>query len=964
MQVPVLAALPNGNVLMLLWKESSTQNTGTFDLYVTRDNGATWELSAPSVVTPYNLDWFTLVKARMAYGGPGELLLMLHMIDNGGGVPWTPVRGDVLHQWASADLGASFQAVFAQTGLNAANPDPNDPLPQDEWQQAGGFPEVVADRAGFLVLYAEPNLGDYPASRRLASAFESFASAQAVYLIERVMAINNPYSVGSNLAATADNNGTIWAYFTEALPANDDAPLSCLYSNDSGHLWVPAPRRAVDEARLASFSQAAGAAAHWTLDHYAACWDRGRVVLIHSYTAQTDYRQTLSEVLIGGWAAPPAPIDIRATSPGELASQAPQTATYFPMELPDALGWTLNGTPNPTIDGAKLTMTTGGIGSAGFYSQVLPAAHMDGGASSALFDVRVSAGALGVFVSCSADFNHHGYGLVTDAGLVELRDSDGTLKQSHDFAVAGRRIQIAIGARGALGASATIAMWARVVDSTDGLPYDAPWVYVGAFSQPAQTIDPYDVRFGNLGLGGFDNVSNEGEIYECSYRTTDAFGGFYAKEGWDGAATPSLLPGRAMTVIAEHARDGLYLSARGGPTFNGDTWDHAPFFDFGVGNLSPLSARSPSQPWVASELGDAAFAWDFFENEAGEDTLTDTPVFGVHVAKTNHPTWKLEGYDAFNGVWIEVAAWDTRDSFSTIFGVRFGDAVSLDELAFAPVDAPLAPLGYYIAGSELVGGTIYIDDDAQSIVRNTGGIVSPTLDQTTTVPPRVFVDDAVPGGAQGSVTVRIAPPNFTVLVRVDGHASGSRFRGWRLTAVRDPTAPTNEPLPRIGSAVMGSASLFGMEYDLTKTVTRRFAVDVDQDASGQVTTRKRGPSRRLAGVRWGQGGIWTRGVYELVNDEYAKFSDAASAWPVALLHDGSKLVESIGIALEGPHVPFVLLRKVPKLVDPATFIVLARDEAGGAIYGHLTTSLAFSVESGEYAHDERTSFGFDIEEEV
>ncbi len=224
--------------------------------------------------------------------------------------------------------------------------------------------------------------------------------------------------------------------------------------------------------------------------------------------------------------------------------------------------------------------------------------------------------------------------------------------------------------------------------------------------------------------------------------------------------------------------------------------------------------------------------------------------------------------------------------------------------------------------------------------------------------PRLFV--ARTGGDLTLTGARLCPPRFTVLVRT----ALTPYRGLRLVAVADSYAGSSAPIPRAGVAVLGAAYLFGLDYDRSSSSTRAPAVDRDQDASGQIYTRVRGKSRRSVAVSWTREGVWTGQVYAELADEYAKYSDFAGEEPFTSLHELPMVLDGLVDALDGSHVPVVLLRKVPRLVDPATWVLVAREGAGGALYGHMTGQLTLQSDFSRYADKELFTVGFTVEEEV
>jgi len=962
---PALVMLPNGKALLFVWV------SGSFDMYTSEPGLSSWARTARAVTTPLDTADWTLQRVSAAYGGPGEILLMAHFYEVG-------VGNNALFQFASADLGSSFQLISAQDGSGTLNPDPvDDPSDQADWLQSGATPVVLGDRSGFLVVYSEPNLGPwFPTARRLGSAFSSFRPAPARY-IEQIPCFNG--GTDGDLAGAVDRNGTLWVYWRDP-GAVDPAPtLYAAMSNDAGGRWRSAPNRDTGSAFMPRIDMNA---AQQGFTRLTACWDRGQTLLLHTLEDGNPeaWRQSLFEITLGGWHAPQAPVDVTARLPGELASQAPASDWYWPFRVPNQLGLTRmsSGAFTETIGSSggslELTKTTGagnyiyyqGVRDLGTGSPTDDAANLFFyGAASSEHVIGASIGVFADAQSKSAYFALNG----PDGPFAVYDKSNDALLGT--YAVQGNT-QVCMGIRTPDRITAYCSVWVRLIGSSPGY---GVWTLVVDKAVLGGSFESREPQFGILDEPPFatSGLPVGSVVYGCGWWDADAAGG-----GRNGSNTwgegrlgtidaPGELQGRALTVVPVYGLQDLYLSGFGGPAFVGDSWTHTPFFDFGKEQAVPVISRSPNQGFKGPQ---SSFAFDIAG--AGRETWMETSVLGVHVENTNWANWEVQGYDEGIDSWVTLAVVDTRLAFGEIDFDAKGDSVILTGLLSKPTDLDVE--SYYIEDGEFTGGAFHILDDSEgnwvyewNILRNTGGMLSTAYGPDETRVPRLFLDSPVASEFVGvALNGYLVPNSFTVLVRWD--TAATTYRGVRVRMSNDPLSDqgggTRVYPAKAGVVVVGSAWLFGMSWDLTKTHTVRTAVDVDQDASGQVYTRKRGPARRSLSVNWGQGGVWTRGIYELGNDPFAKFTDAAGAWPVTMLHEVPKVLENLQAQVSGPHIPIVLLQDVKPVTDPATFQVIARSHAGGNIYGHMTSEMSFSIDAGQYGRDEKFSMGFGVEEEV
>ena len=267
------------------------------------DKGATWSTYSED---PFVGNVATFGRSRMAYfrGDVGMLVQ-----DTG--------AGDIVHQLASSDLGATFQLVGTTSGM-------------------GSSVALVSSPDGLFAFYVRTS-DTFPVIRRLSSPFEDLTNTE-----------ETPITGAAALAGslTADPDGTLYAHIRLV-----SGVIETWASIDAGVTWTDY-----------GTAHTSGSAANW-LAVEATVPSLGSVVMFGPWAAPVANKKGISALWLGGWQA--------VTSDGSTSpsSRTAFTENWTPIELPQNAGatWTETGAASTLVAPGELERVT--VASTSFHTR-------------------------------------------------------------------------------------------------------------------------------------------------------------------------------------------------------------------------------------------------------------------------------------------------------------------------------------------------------------------------------------------------------------------------------------------------------------------------------------------------------------------------------------------------------------------------------------------------------------------
>jgi hypothetical protein len=876
-------ALPSGRLLAFFFKEDTANSENQVRMHYSDDNGASWALANKACLsaaltsvgvnrTPHRL--------RVAYLN-GQILLVGWVEDQS-----IAARADVLYQWASVDLGSSFDLV-------------------DSWDGAGdtswaAYPSVFAANNQFVVHYLTRDLTAtgviVPYQRRIANAYQVLATATA----ERACQSGNPMKWGSwaagpplvfnagELSSWVDEDGVFYMAGVDF----DGGALRESYvqrSTDGGATW----------AAVGSGSSPAYGAAWWRGDDVstrptdlAGTAQGGRAVLVHKFNANPETHDdgSLGVSYLGGYTTLCLPQLNAFPSP---AARVAWERTWLPFDLPEDTGgvWTLvvGGAPTVTMTSTGLRLQ-GGAGDAQSYTLTTNPTSTNTQGMIALLDVLVAGG------TAFAQLRSGVAGPVAYEIRVSVTTTAITLRDMYagaDIAtiataagVTGVQILLAVGNDSAPGNDGKGAAWYRPAGSGT----DRAWVAIGASTTLTQGGGvTNEFQWGMLAAVGTDS-----RFRQACY----TYGSYAGQQLYSGQSNPGELQGRNFSPTPLYVNDGTTIAAVDGPAFYADEWHVNTRYEYGIENVFPAVSPSPARGWRSVATTSAQRIELEYDAALNERTPALEPMIGVGLFEINFRTFYVEGYDG--AAWQTLATVDTATGQSGLKFTRWADTVFPQPLPTVYAGATQWYTYHVLADSyfAMAGQENEIEWNIPKKIRtNSEGVFSNVATKTT----RIELYDVQPGDPTGAIGFEEGSIwSKDVVVLINGATRYSRLR------IRIPAQETAEGYFKIGTALIGSVATFARQYSRGRALGVEPNANLATSRSGTRRSRKLGKARRTVELAWTDGVDVTQATKPSPSPDYVT-GWAGSAEAIGSPHDTPYLVAGVAEQLSGAVWPVVYL---------------------------------------------------------
>jgi hypothetical protein len=689
----------------------------------------------------------------------------------------------------------------------------------------------------------------------------------------------------------------------------------------------------------------------------------GAIFLNDSQTANTNDDGSLVAFYLGGWSnQQKAFIDsLQKTADGQISYKD----TFFAFVDPEFNGWTKTsaGSNGAAISGSRRVITTADGGKL-YYS-------MGGGTS-------VSTCSLEFDFVAGATFGTMSHG---DVG-VEILIDNGTLKYRLGlYFLATSGTQGGIRLRD-LVAGTTIAdipldwstteytfrielynskfqlwyrptssiedqIWERAIDPFSGTTY-AGYTLSNTASTGAAASVAWGHFFATTTGSTGDAVTRWRRVltsFGTELATSAAASGikyWFISDYVDYSETDDFHNGYPFVAAPVWVRDGVYVTASGGPTYLGDEWEIRPAYQYPIENILPEGAPAPGKVWESTtDDEEAVIYWLVGRGDVEAelaDVLTEFPrneSLGLWIANANFPTAALYGVNSSD---VEVKILDINlVRFTGLTFSNHGDTLQI-----------LSGGGTtYVAPGELVGGHVLNSGETtpKLITDNTDGQTNDDTKRTTiTFESSGTETQGVDNDAGNKIFV---PSGFFVC-----HSPpANQFKAYVLRIPAQETA-----LGRFRCKVMfgpltvfGIAPAFGFSTTLPQDNVLR-----NKTNAGHTETRVYNGLPRVKALSW-EALDQTR--LDDVDPDYIQF--AAGDEPAALYDDAARQLSGLMKQLEGANELVVYCDKIPATTNtgelcPERFV-----------YGRATSEFQESNRVGNEGRDEVVQVtNFVIEEEM
>ena len=877
--------LPSGRLLVFYAIEDASASTVNVGMSYSDTDGATWTRGQTGCLeAAISTTSQSIRRMRAAYLA-GQIVLMVDVVDT------STAYSQRMAQYASADLGASFQLVDQYSGADLDN--------------HGGFPDVVAQGDVYVLTYirrennATYGLLNRPWSRTLANAYAKFSAAVEA----RMQDASNPMSwatgtttwADADMALCAAEGGRLYAVGRDAVAGGLDA-LAVRSTDDVGATWYG----------LGSSSHSTTKAMLWRGESVAvhprylsAAWQRGRMIVAHQHNSVTALAESsISIMAAGGWAT----VNLPSLSGAPThARQVAWERTWLPYDLPqtmDAVSWAFTSTGAPTVafDSAGMNVT-GGVGDSATWTGSPTGTLQQGVIAEGWVDVnngqstiRVRAGVAG-----PASFEASVVATPTTISLLDVTGAVTIATVNTAAAASGVWLRIAVGRVATSGTGQCVAWYAL---GARGDAEDRAWVQVGASTALVQGASTtHRVQF-TSGVGA-------GVIVNSVWRWMSYVSGAYAGTAQTGIynvpANPGDLLARDLAAEPVYVAGGVSVYGTDGPAYRSDAWTIDAAYRYPIRAIHAEEEPSPRRAWRSTTTAsEQIIAWQL------DGTLT-SPFLGparvLYLGGINFRTAYWEGRDGA-GVWQSIATIDAANgqtglgfvldhnivTAATPFGAGYIDrTITANELA-----------GAYWSSS---GGT-----RVRPIAVNTPGVwPSLTTGDGTKVRMTITPQAGDPtNGNDGAIIM----PSVTVIA-AESATPSTEYNAYRL---RIPAQTTSEGFFTIGVCVMGYFHVFGQQYSANRSQSMSPAYELVEGRGGARRATRLGPARRAVEVSWDEG----VDAKQIAGNDANYVRLHASGPGIASVADVAPSMLGVLEQLDGAVTPIVYLPRVVPMTGATT----------------------------------------------
>lgn len=881
---PCLVQLPSGRVLMFQWYDPPGASTLQVAGLYSDDDGDTWEVLGNSLLDSglSTLTYSSSTGRLRAVYLDGRIALFGHV---------ATATADKIAQWASLDLGASFQAVGS---VFAGDTETVSTVTSGATNV--GYPEPVVVNGQIHLYYLDQTSGGsasyVPRRKVLATAYTALADGEmtnlqsAADLMEWATESGGLFNSG-DLAVYVDDDGVVWAIGRDH-DGSAAMEVAVLYSLDSGDTFSR-PGSSPAQCGGATLWRSADASTYPR--QITACASFSQGVMLHCFAANpgtADDSACCAE--LGGYTKPrgsafaPTVIDGNFDRNGDVL-------TWLPFDVPDDCGWTgaTSGAPSVTsVTGGLRIVTAGGEGQV--YTQAVTTTLAQGIRARAFLTVASGDNAvLDVRISDATPLQYRVQVWIEDGELrlydVNAAADIGTVTTT---AALDGLIEVLV-----ILTSSDVAAYYRAID--------------GGSSRDWTTIDTGTPTSSAANDGGQVRWGNESST-DATWRMVAASYGTY--KGTENAAQRCYGPDSVPVAFGMSAR------AVGGPTAQGEIWNIDTDYDFAVSNLDPRVQPSPRVPWRSTADN---VQLDLIWTLSAEETRLRGPLMAFGWIGGNIGTAELYG-QASGGGWTKIADLDARLGSSLKY-TRVGEVIMPDTSGGSAAQWYLphaAAAGMYFRSSSTV---------VRKIVRSSSGAWTPS---STTLNMRLEMEDHDSGDPSSGTTGEIWASDYLCVVPVS-----TTYKAYRLRILAQHTA---ENYYQLGTVILGSFHPFGRPYSWGRGQEISPVYEMTEGRTGLRRSRKTGPSRRAVEIAWPDGVDTSQiGDASSAPDYLAGYTgggavaDRAVAAPAATAHDVFGILDEVG----GATVPVVYLPRIALPASSSTAVHITHPEH--LLYGRIMT---------------------------
>lgn len=892
---PTVLALPSGRLLVFFWKEDATLGENQVRMHYSDDAGATWALANRAclasalagvgvTITPHAM--------RAAYLN-GQVLLVAQVEDSA-----LVDRSDVLYQYASVDLGASFTLVDSWAGTDDTT-----------W---AAYPSLFAANGEYVLHYLTRDTATtgsiVPYQRRIANAYSLLSGATA----ELACQSTNPMKWGivSGGPPSAFTSGELTSWVDE-----DGVYYMAGCDFDAGALRECYVQRSIDKgvswAAVGAGSAPGFGAAWWRGDDastrpagFAGTAQGGRAVIVGHAEATATSGPSLSAAYLGGYTTVCLPQLYAFPSPKQRVAWE---KTWVGYDLPENTGgiFTLGvaGAPVAVLGIAGLAIA-GGAGDVQSYTLTTNPTSTNAQGMACLVDLEVALG--GGFVTLeSAVAGPSAYQITAfvTTTSIRLRDVFGavdiaTIAITPTAGVAKVQILLAVGNDGT-GAGAPNNGQCQAWYRYSGSGTDRKFTAIGSSAALVQ---------GGATLNAMQWGTVAGAAFIVTFRQVCYTYGAYAGANLYTVPTINDLQGRNFAPSPVFVNDGTKIAAVDGPAFYADTWHVNTRYEYPIENIF---TPSPAQEWRSVGTADPVSIVLEYDATLNQETPRLSPLAALGLLNINFREFELDGYDKDSATWVSLGQGFASDGQQGLQFTRQGDAI-------IPSAGTTPGAKDWFTLHALAGSYVALRD-AAGVVQNVRRIRTNgegAFNNTATKQARIFLEGAAAGDLTGA-----ALATAEIWARDVALVSNNPDKYTRIR-IYIPAQTTAEGYFRIGTAVPGHVVTFARQYSRGRALSVEPNYQLTTARSGTRRARKLGDARRAVEFAWTDGVDVTQATGNFPSADYVTGYVGGGAPAVGSPHDTPYTVAGVAELLAGATTPVIYLPgfALPNAVDVPALI--------------------------------------------
>lgn len=913
---PTIVQLPSGRILIMAWVEYPTIPGSQLNVYASDDNGSTWSLASKSALVDYlDTSVYAPGRLRAAYCN-GQILLLCHVKVTSAGV----VR-DIIGQWGSANLGASFTLVAFTpfdvtpvTGSVSSLPGGNG---------LRGYQDIIVVDNQFCVVYlanVDP-LGwgtvasVIPVRAFLGNAFDSLSGQTERYAIDTT----NPQEWGE-VAADEFSNGELTGW------SDEDGTLYIAGSDfnaGGGALREFYTQRSTDSgdsfAGIGTGSAPGFGSAWWNGQDAAkhpkdisACSQGGRTIVLHEFNSNTDnHDDSLCATFLGGYTSVTLPN--RSGYPNTPDNRTGFERTWLPIALPDALGYTITtgGAPVIALANSSLEYTGGAGDSVSYATTATPPGSIAAGMY-VLTEAWSQTTTVGGGFFCTlqtGDGAAHGFSVrvVASNKKVVFRDMFGgvdittALEGSLPCQAANDGIQFLISL-----VADTARIWWRSTTGTNDT--DREWTefgtaYSGLADSGAATL--HSVKFGVL-----NGIATTARFNIVQY-TSDA--PYVGDQLFDFANPTDLLGRNVSSDTGMYVDGGTRVRMVSAPIYRGDSFSIKTRSLYGIENIFPDVSPSHRRGWRSTTNASQVELVCSLDTVLDQNSQLLGPSLGLYLGEINFPEFELWGLLKGTG-YVKLADVDTALGQKGLCFTRRGDSVAPSTVVVA------TPGTEWFTFNSLVGCTVKLNDGAgtiryRKILQNSEGLWK--QDVGTDKHPVLFLEDVASTDPVGTAGASMDIWGKDVFIQVNNADIYTKFK------IVIPAQDTAEGDFRIGVRELGHVAFFSKRYSRGRALGNISNNEMTTQRGGTRTVRNNGPMRRTVEFSWveGQDVSQVTAYGSGLTPSYVT-AYAGSARPVGAVADTLYLMVGLSEMLQNSKTPIVYLPNLTRQTVGGTIVTV------------------------------------------